>query len=776
MFLTPETEDDVSFTPDELIDCLNTMSPNRAPGVDNLTSDICLKFTQKYTAFLTSVMNRCLEIGHFPTPWKLACVKILPKPNKTDYTDLASFRPIGLLPIFGKVLEKLFIRRLTFNAQTTKSWSERQFGFREQTSTTDALHNAIDFIKESKDQCIGVSLDIKAAFDNAWWPALLERLRKTGCPKNIFKLITSYIEERQVTLNYGDASSVKSMTKGCVQGSVCGPTFWNIILDELLETPLPEGCYIQAFADDVLLLVRAEDATSIEQKTNEALKIIQEWGVGVKLVFSPAKTQAIYFTPASQGVVIRMNNDIISFEPNIKLLGVIIDSNLNFIAHVKHIIAKASKIFKNLCKFVRPTWGVHAENVTTIYRQVVEPTITYAAGVWGDAAKRQSCIKILRSFQRGFALRAIKAFHTVSAVSALSLAQFMPLHLKIREVQEIEIVKRTGVCPTIPEDIELERRIKPSERLHPSMRRYFDYSLATTQQEADALASQTNIFTDGSKLDTREVGASVVIRQTNSRVITKKYRLNKSCSVFQAELMALTQALIWCETNLKTNATLYTDSRSSLDAINIPTNSHPLVASIHKSLNAISKRHDIRLVWVKAHIGIVGNEEADAAAKEAATKHSASAYNSFPITFAKNIIRQNMFNEWALEYRTAPQGSGTKFWFKELKDAKDFVENSEASFEMTQILTNHGYHKEYLERFRICSDTHCPCDAKSTQSIEHLLKRCPRYAQQRDEYERLCLSISATPYNLASNNAEHLAFFGVYVKEIINSLKTFNKT
>ena len=86
--------------------------------------------------------------------------------------------------------------------------------------------------------------------------------------------------------------------KGCLQGSVCGPTFWNLILDELLETPLPDGCHIQAFANDVVLLVRAKDAQEIEHKTYDALKFIFDCGQSVKLSFSPEKTQAIYFTQA----------------------------------------------------------------------------------------------------------------------------------------------------------------------------------------------------------------------------------------------------------------------------------------------------------------------------------------------------------------------------------------------------------------------------------------------------------------------------------------------
>ena len=117
--------------------------------------------------------------------------------------------------------------------------------------------------KQRKQHVIGVSLDIKAAFDNAWWPALHERLRRTHCSKNVHRLITTYLDGRTVSLDYADASASKSMSKGCVQGSVCGPTFWNLVLDELLCVQLPAGCHLQAYADDVMLLVDAKSKDEV---------------------------------------------------------------------------------------------------------------------------------------------------------------------------------------------------------------------------------------------------------------------------------------------------------------------------------------------------------------------------------------------------------------------------------------------------------------------------------------------------------------------------------
>ncbi|CAH2084118.1 unnamed protein product [Euphydryas editha] len=167
-------------------------------------------------------MNRYLTLQYFPRQWKRAYIKIIPKPNKTDYTELNSYRPIGLLPVFGRALEKLFVRRVTFAAMKFDKLSERQFGFRPLTNTTAALSAAISAIEQARSNgllTIAVSLDIKAAFDNAWWPALFHRLRLIDCPSNICGLIRSYTTDRTVTLDHAGSRVSKTMTKGCIQGS-----------------------------------------------------------------------------------------------------------------------------------------------------------------------------------------------------------------------------------------------------------------------------------------------------------------------------------------------------------------------------------------------------------------------------------------------------------------------------------------------------------------------------------------------------------------------------
>ena len=777
--LLSDGTDEPPFTPDEIQEALYSMNPNRAPGHDHLTSDICSEFFTAFPGYLCNLLNSCLELGYFPKSWKDARVKILQKPGKDDYSDLSSFRPIGLLPVLGKLLEKLMIKRLTYSAQTANAWSLKQFGFREQTSTIEALHTLLTKIKDSKaskKQVLGVSLDIKAAFDNAWWPALMSRLRITKCPLNIHKLIQSYLQDRNVTLEYADSKCSKTMTKGCIQGSVCGPTFWNLILDELLELELPSGCYIQAYADDVMLVVTGNSATLVEQSTIEALSVIKNWGDGVKLRFSPAKTQAIAFTPALKNVKLTMDSQSVQMNNHIKLLGIIIDSNLNFIQHARYVIKKVTKTFKKLCKFVRPTWGVHPENVETIYRRVIEPTITYAAGVWGSAVLRESVKRILRTFQRSYAIRAIRAFHTVSAVSANALSQFMPLHLKVLEVHKIEQVKLTGVFPELPEDRTLESRVLPSSKLHPSKRIKISYSVAGSVDQVNEHASETNIYTDGSKLDSCETGAAFIILHPTGRQESRKFKLDQTCTVFQAELLALQKALDWVEKNSKTGVTIYSDSMSSLQAIQQRSNSHPLVNSIHHTLHRITQRAKIKFVWVKAHIGIPGNEAADSAAKEAAAQRRSKVYSDFPLSYAKHHIRQQMRDSWSQEYLQSVQGSATRMYFPTLESIKKFKEFHDLTFELTQVFTGHNFTNQYLHRFHIKESSTCPCDSHSEQNMQHLITQCPRYENFRYSYLGSCKELRVRPTNIVQllSYPGLLDKFVTFVTHIVSTLKSFN--
>ncbi|RVE44624.1 hypothetical protein evm_010710 [Chilo suppressalis] len=539
-----------------------------------------------------------------------------------------------------------------------------------------------------------------------------------------------------VWLRSCNTTSASPHCRHCVQGSVCGLIMWNLILDELLDqVSLPSGCHLQAFADDVLLVTSASAIQDLEIKTNTALNIIDTWGEDVKLKFGPSKTQLVAFTPAAKQANIYMTNQKLTFETKMKYLGMIIDEKLTFNEHVQYITEKALKLHKRLSVFTRATWGPHPENIRTIYNQVIVPIVTYAAGVWGGAAKKEYVRTKLDSLQRLFAIKAIRAFRTVSTVAATALARMTPLHLKVKEVWRIEQARLTGRTEILPDDIEMERPTPVHQLLPPPNRITVEYKIATNDQEIDRICppGSTRMYTDGSKLDTGEVGAAFVAYHPEQKhpQTTRKFKLHFTYTVFQAELLAIHRACEWALGSRSNSYTILSDSMSSLQALADRSNTNPQVAQIHKTIHTAELANKtISFIWVKAHVGIKGNEEADCAAKAAATLHSRYNYAMFPISYVKHQIKEETQSKWTETYRdTVGVAEHTRRMCPELDDVTKVIEQCGASFWLSQVLTGHGYHRQYLCRFKIIDNDICPCISGAIQNIDHLLFECEDHAR-----------------------------------------------
>lgn len=776
------TQSEPPFTQEEIITILKNMNHKRAPGHDNLTSDICLQFALGFPDIITRLLNRCLQIEYFPTEWKVAIAKIIPKPNISNHDEPSAFRPIGLINVFAKVLEKLVIDRLTFFLHYNNKFNSKQFGFKQQTSTVQAIHNALKIVnkaKSNKEHVLMASLDIKSAFNNAWWPAIFHRLRAIDCPRNIYNILISYTENRKVQLNFSDATFSKPMTRGCVQGSVCGPALWNLILDDLLDTKLPENCHIQAYADDVLLIASHKDPLQLENITNNALKQISTWGKGVKLEFGAQKTQLIGFTNKTNKCKIIMDNRNITFNKQLKYLGIIIDHKLNFIKHVEYITNKARKLFHKLSTFIRPTWGVHPENIRTIYKQVIEPIVCYAAGIWSDALKYKQVTKLLLSTQRLFAIKIIQGFRTISTIAAISIAQLTPLDAKIQEISDIENSKLRGYSSYLPSDLPLECAASPDELLHPAHRTGITFEEITSTDDFNRhnLQDFHNIYTDGSKYNDK-VGAAYIIFSPQGKQSIHKLKLHDCCSVFQAELLSILRATDWIIQNNIQKSNILSDSKSGLTELKNP-NSHNYFASrIHRNLHlAKTTNLNINFYWIKAHIGIPGNELADREAKAATSLRKQPDHLLIPMSYIKYMNKNQANQKVRNLYETPNKCTYTKALLSNYDQLQQYLSIVNPSFTVTQFLTNHGYHKEYLHRFKITSEPFCPCDNISIQSMQHLIKHCPRFADTRNTHLTAANIFNIDPYNIIELISKETTIdtFHSHVHKIITTLKEFNK-
>jgi len=120
-----------------------------------------------------------LEQGVSPTNWKTARILPITKPGRDDSIDTSKYRPISLINIGGKVLEKLLIKRIMQHLHKTEFLNDHQYGFTPQKNTIDTAMEVRKFIEPQLERgrvVIMATLDIKGAFHSAWWPAILKGL------------------------------------------------------------------------------------------------------------------------------------------------------------------------------------------------------------------------------------------------------------------------------------------------------------------------------------------------------------------------------------------------------------------------------------------------------------------------------------------------------------------------------------------------------------------------------------------------------------------------
>jgi hypothetical protein len=206
------------------------MNNKKAPGECGITGEIFKQAFKTFPKYITAKYNGCLRKGVFPKRWKRAKLIPIVKPGKEASQEVTKFRPINLLNIKGKIMEKILITRINYWAYSTNFLNNNQYGFTQQMSIIDAAMEVKNIVDEGlkAEVIILVSLDIQTAFDAAWWPNILKSLQDCGYPRNLYYLIKSYLNQRSAILSTNSIKMERDINRGSPQVSCCGPGLWNI--------------------------------------------------------------------------------------------------------------------------------------------------------------------------------------------------------------------------------------------------------------------------------------------------------------------------------------------------------------------------------------------------------------------------------------------------------------------------------------------------------------------------------------------------------------------
>jgi len=178
-------------TCDEITDASRKIPSGKAPGPDGIPDMIIKTVSVKKPIVLRDTFNTCLKFGLFSHSWKVAKLVLLRKGEKPVENPL-SYRPICLLNTAGKLFERIIKRRLEKHLKENGDLNEKQFGFRRELSTVDAIRKGkvmevVDAAGSGqlyrRELCAVVALDVANAFNSAKWSKIEESLRDKGMPQ-----------------------------------------------------------------------------------------------------------------------------------------------------------------------------------------------------------------------------------------------------------------------------------------------------------------------------------------------------------------------------------------------------------------------------------------------------------------------------------------------------------------------------------------------------------------------------------------------------------------
>lgn len=384
LFLRPTNETEVKKL-------IRELKSNKAPGIDDITSEILKHNAIALAPALTIIVNKIFETSTCPRAFKVAIIKPLYKNG--DKTLPENYRPISLITSLAKIFEKILKVRLTQFFDKFKIISDSQYGFQKNKSTEDALIHLISKIQEALDtsnRSLSIFIDLAKAFDTVNHDQLLESLDASGIRGNVNKLFESYLKDRPQYVKIGNTISEESTVEcGVPQGTVLGPILFTIYVNDLFNLPC-EGKII-AFADDTAIIYQDKTWDNLKQKVENDLQLIKNWFDHKLLTINFAKTKYIPFTCHNYNLPTFNNIHVytsprtsIAIEPTecIKYLGVHIDKHLKWNIHLEKLIKKLRGI---LFKFKILKRILDTKNIKTIYFGLVQSLLEYGITGWGTA-------------------------------------------------------------------------------------------------------------------------------------------------------------------------------------------------------------------------------------------------------------------------------------------------------------------------------------------------------------------------------------------------------
>lgn len=395
---TYANRDDVNnvyISPNHVLVVMSKLDVNKAVGIDGISPYFLKQCRHILSNSLCIIFNKSLQTGVVPSAWK--CANVTPVYKKGDRQLVENYRPISLLSVVSKVMERCLHNILY--PKVKNYIHELQHGFCKGRSCATQLlkvyHN-IGSILDKGGQLDIIYLDFSKAFDCVPHDLLIRKLESFyGITGNVLYWLKNYLVDRKQRVTIDSVPSEwKPVTSGVPQGSILGPLLFLLYINDM---PLVTSCSTALFADDAKCLreiTSASDCFMLQNDLDNLYKWSLDWGMN----FNIGKCKVLTISRSRNKIKFNysINQTILEHVGTFKDLGVVIDQTLSWSPHVQTIVNKTRKV----CNMVKRSVGFNAPtNVKLqLYKSLCRSNLEYCSELWSPHVIND--VKNIESVQR----------------------------------------------------------------------------------------------------------------------------------------------------------------------------------------------------------------------------------------------------------------------------------------------------------------------------------------------------------------------------------------
>lgn len=387
--------------PQDIIRIIKSLKDKKSFGYDGVSTK-AIKYVDSYIAApLAHIINACISAGKFPEQLKIVKVKPLYKKNARD--EITNYRPISLISIFSKIIEKIIYNSIYAFLTKFNILCNEQKGFRKNTNINMAIFDFLNIIMPSIDKKIPICAlftDLSKAFDYVNHDILLNKIHRYGIRGNVHNLITTYLKGRKQFTEISKVcakskkeekytSSSRNIKSGVPQGSVVGPLLFLLYVNDL-PSQIPNPMVL--FADDSTLIIKCNDKDSYEANINSTLNKFVNWLDENNLIINLDKTKVMHFYQRilDTNMNINYNGRTIEKANVTKFLGISIDSQLTWKNQADDVCKRLSSAAYALYSLSKK---VNLQTVLIAYHSLVVSVLRFGIIFWGNCSERENIFK-----------------------------------------------------------------------------------------------------------------------------------------------------------------------------------------------------------------------------------------------------------------------------------------------------------------------------------------------------------------------------------------------